>query len=249
MTLDLLAADRDFAAAISDEDRPAAARALTLPCVCVQRGDQVPVQQADASALVLVEGALWREIVVGRSVAPQVLGPGAVLLSEPPAGELLQSTAHAAALAPSRLAILDRRFLLAAARWPRLAAVAHQRLAEQERDLAVAAAIGGLPRVDDRLLLLLWHFAERWGAVVPGGVRLGLNLTHATLGRFVGARRPTVSLAVAELRERGQLDRDPSGAWLLTGDPPAVASLPAPGIRLPDLFPHARLAARGDAAA
>ena len=249
MTLDLLTADRDFAAAIPDEDRAAAQRALTLPCVSVERGEPVSAQQADASAMVLVEGALWREIVVGRSVAPQVLGPGAVLLTEPPAGELLQSTADAAALVPSRLAVLDRRFLLAAARWPRLAVVAHHRLAEQERDLAVAAAIGGLPRVDDRLLLLLWHFAERWGTVVPGGVRVSLNLTHATLGRFVGARRPTVSLAVAELRERGELDRDTSGAWLLTGDPPAVAPAAAPGLSLPDLFPHARYAARGDAAA
>jgi hypothetical protein len=252
--IDLLSADREFADAVPDDEQTTARRALVLPGRSVRRGDAV-LPEAGASALMLVEGAVWREVVVGRSVAPQVLHPGAVLLCHPRAGDLLESASSATALAPSKLAVLDRRFLLATARWPGLAAVVHQRLAEQERDLAVSAAIGGLARVDDRLLLLLWHFAERWGCVVPAGIRLGLNLTHATLGRFVGARRPTVSLAVAELRERGELDRDDAGAWILTGDPPAVGSGAARATAttsgLPDLFPQPRAGTvvRGDAAA
>jgi hypothetical protein len=242
-TINLLAADREFAEAVPQDERETAQRALVMPCLAIRRGDAVEPSTAGVSALLLVEGALWREIVVGRSVAPQVLHPGAVILTEPPGRELLESATRATALTGSRLAVLDRRFLLAAARWPGLANVTHQRLAEQERDLAVSIAIGGLPRVDDRLLLLLWHFAEHWGTVIPGGVRLTLNLTHATLGRFVGARRPTVSLAVSELRERGELDRDDAGAWILTGTPPAVGSGAAPagtGAGLPDLFPQAR---------
>jgi CRP-like cAMP-binding protein len=254
-TIALLTADREFFDAVPEDERTLAERALVVPALAVARGEVVIPEQAGASALLLVEGALWREVVVGRSIAPQVLHPGAVLLCEPPEAELLASASRAAALTPSKLAVLDRRFLLATARWPRLAAITHQRLAEQERDLAVSAAIGGLPRVDDRLLLVLWHLAERWGTVVPGGVRLSLNLTHATLGRFVGARRPTVSLAVSELRERGALDRDACGAWVLTGSPPAVGTGAAPAGTapgLPDLFPRPRVAppARsGDAAA
>ena len=33
--------------------------------------------------------------------------------------------------------------------------------------LAVALAISHHQRVDDRLLLTLWHLAERWGRVTP----------------------------------------------------------------------------------
>jgi CRP/FNR family transcriptional regulator, cyclic AMP receptor protein len=242
-TIDLLATDRELAEGVPDEDRPAAQRALRVPGLTARRGEAVAPEAAGASAMLLVEGALWREIVVGRSVAPQVLHPGAVLLSDPPGRELLETMTKASALTGSRLALLDERFLLAAARWPGLANVLQRRLAEQERDLAVSVAIGAMPRVDDRLLLLLWHFAEHWGSVVPGGVRISLNLTHATLGRFVGARRPTVSLAVSELRERDELDRDPGGAWILTGTPPSVGTGAVPAgtsAGLPDLFPQAR---------
>jgi DNA-binding IclR family transcriptional regulator len=44
---------------------------------------------------------------------------------------------------------------------------------------------------------------------------IDLELTHAELGRLVGARRPTVTLALQALREQGDLDRAPDGEWLL----------------------------------
>jgi hypothetical protein len=66
----------------------------------------------------------------------------------------------------------------------------------------------------------------------------------------VGARRPTVSTALAELAEMGELTRRPDGSWLLQGDPPDAESLarrPAPmrahGSRR---FGRARELAEGD---
>jgi hypothetical protein len=44
------------------------------------------------------------------------------------------------------------------------------------------AAITQLPRVDRRVLALLWQLAERWGRVTPSGVEVRLELTHETLG-------------------------------------------------------------------
>jgi hypothetical protein len=42
------------------------------------------------------------------------------------------------------------------------------------------------------------------------------------LGQLVGARRPTVSTAIAELADRNELVRREDGTWLLTGEPVGV---------------------------
>ena len=77
------------------------------------------------------------------------------------------------------------------------------------------AAIAQLGRVDLRVLALLWHLADRWGTVTPDGVVLPLRLTHALLGRLVGAQRPTVTLALAQLGGAGDVSRREDGAFVL----------------------------------
>ena len=77
------------------------------------------------------------------------------------------------------------------------------------------AEIRTLPRVHERVLALLSHLATRWGRVTPDGVALLLPVTHEVLGRLVGAQRPTVSLALTELRNDGLVVRLPGGRWLL----------------------------------
>jgi CRP-like cAMP-binding protein len=47
------------------------------------------------------------------------------------------------------------------------------------------------------------------------------RLTHEVLGEIVGAARPTVSLAMRTLRDRGEVLRLASGEYVLTGEPPA----------------------------
>jgi hypothetical protein len=79
--------------------------------------------------------------------------------------------------------------------------------------------------VDRRLLALFWHLAERWGRVVSDGVLVPLTLSHRLLGQLVGARRPTVSTALADLAREDQIQRRPDGTWLLKGEPVGV---PAP---------------------
>ena len=228
-TVRLLEADDDFARAVPSDDRALADRALTVRTRTFDTEDVVACDPQEAIALLVLEGAVWREISVGTGGAPQLLGLGSVVLCEPPAGELLQIEAVSTALQHTRCALLDRRFLMAATRWPQLTMVLHHRLAVQERDLATLAAIGQLPRVDARLTALLWHLAERWGRIGSDGVHLPLRLTHATLGRFVGARRPTVSLALAELRDAGTAVRREDGTWMLHGSPPELV-LQTPGL-------------------
>jgi CRP/FNR family transcriptional regulator, cyclic AMP receptor protein len=219
----LLDVDLDLARAIPQEDHALARRALNVRELVVEPGTPIGMTGDDALALVVVAGTLWREVRLGGAAAPQLLDGGSVLLCEPPAPGTLAPDVTTVALSSVRLAVLDRRYLLAATRWPGLMTVLHRRVAEQQRDLATQAAIAHLPRVEDRIEFLLWHLAERWGHVHADGIHVGLRLTHAALGRFVGARRPTVSLALAQLRERGVLDRGPNATWILHGEPPAVS--------------------------
>ena len=67
---------------------------------------------------------------------------------------------------------------------------------------------------------MLWYLADRWGKVRPDGVNVPLELTHQTLGRLVGAQRPSVTTALKQLGEEGRVTRCDDGTWLLHGDPP-----------------------------
>lgn len=51
-------------------------------------------------------------------------------------------------------------------------------------------------------------------------------LTHDALGALVGARRPTITLAVRELTDRGAIVRQDQG-WLLVEPPPAGPAMPS----------------------
>ena len=111
--------------------------------------------------------------------------------------------------------MLEERFAAVARRWPSVARALHERVAEQIDRAAVHTAICQLPRVEERLLALLWLLAERWGRVSQAGVVVPLRLTHEALGRLVGAQRPTVSLALRDLAEDGAVGRRDDGAWVL----------------------------------
>jgi CRP/FNR family cyclic AMP-dependent transcriptional regulator len=80
-------------------------------------------------------------------------------------------------------------------------------------------AISHLAKVEDKLLVALWHLASTWGRVTPQGVYVPLALTHTVLGEVVGAYRPSVTVAMQRLHDRGEVTRTSEGGYLLTGDP------------------------------
>ncbi len=86
--------------------------------------------------------------------------------------------------------------------------------------LAVALAIAHHQRVEDRLLLTLWHLAERWGKVGQEGIAVPLPLSHQRLADLVGAHRPSVTSGHGRADASGALSRRPDGAWILHGSPP-----------------------------
>ena len=166
-------------------------------------------------ALMVVDGMVLRELLLGGSTATELLGPCDIVATCPPGDALLPTETHWSVPQAARVAILDDRLLQILRAWPGVGRVLLDRSARREARLAIHRAIAQLPRVDQRLLALFAHMAERWGRVGAAGVVIPLQLTHETLGRLIGARRPTVSLALKELAGDGLLERRNDGSWLL----------------------------------
>jgi CRP-like cAMP-binding protein len=122
-------------------------------------------------------------------------------------------------LEPTRLAVLDHKLVLRMNPWPQLGLELFARGTRRAHSLAVALAIAHHPRVEDRLLLTLWHLGERWGRVRPDGIVVPLPLSHQRLAELVGAHRPSTTTAIGELTRAGLISRD-DGRWVLHGTPP-----------------------------
>jgi CRP/FNR family transcriptional regulator, cyclic AMP receptor protein len=123
-------------------------------------------------------------------------------------------------LEEARLAVLDHELVLRIVPWPQLGLELFNRGTRRAHHLAVALAIAHHQRVDDRLLLTLWHLAERWGRVHPDGIVVPLPLGHQRLADLVGAQRQSVTTAMGGLTRSGAISRRDSGDWVLHGDPP-----------------------------
>jgi hypothetical protein len=123
-------------------------------------------------------------------------------------------------LEPTRLAVLDHDLVVRIVPWPQLGLELFNRGTRRAHHLAVALAIAHHQRVDDRLVLTLWHLAERWGRVHPDGIVVPLPLGHQRLADLVGAQRQSVTTAMGGLTRSGAVSRREDGNWVLHGDPP-----------------------------
>ncbi|HEX4465792.1 MAG TPA: Crp/Fnr family transcriptional regulator, partial [Solirubrobacteraceae bacterium] len=100
------------------------------------------------------------------------------------------------------------------------------RTLRRARYLAVIMAIVHQPKVEARLLMLLWHLADRRGVVRSDGVLVPVRLTHTTLADLLAARRPTVSAALSSLQKAGSVTSTREG-WILHGRAPGeLLSIP-----------------------
>lgn len=171
--------------------------------------------QAPAYGVLVLDGLASLTVTLDGVAATQLLGRGDLIPpDDQPEDALLETATHWTVIEPLTVALLDERFLLTVRRWPELVAVLFERIAAQANRRAAHRALCQLPRVEDRVHALLWYLAERWGRVTPQGVVVPLRLTHELIGELVGAKRPTVSLALKELEARGAVRRRADG-WLL----------------------------------
>ncbi|MEA2252606.1 MAG: family transcriptional regulator, cyclic receptor protein [Solirubrobacteraceae bacterium] len=241
----LLDLDPDLAEAL---DEPAAARArdrvgvaaVRLPAGSWRR-DELAAPARHAFALLVCDGLIVRELDLAGTVAADLLGPGDLVPARPQAEPLLAPGERWHVGTRATVAILDDRLLPALHAWPALSSRLIERGARQAARAAEQRAISQLPRVDLRIRALLWHLAERWGRMGTTGVVLPLELTHGALGRLVGARRPTVTLALGDLAREGSVVRRSDGSWVLRADsrPDGGRQVRAPGRVLARLGPGA----------
>jgi len=190
---------------------------LPVPVVQLPAGDlDLSAVLADHSAfgLLLLDGMLARRVVVSGAATLRLVGPGDIVSAAPAGASMLLAGSGWRAAAPTRMAVLGREVLLASHRAPRLVAGLQVRGAEQADRVMLQLAICQLPRVEDRVLSMLWLLAESWGQVTMHGTALRLHLTHETIGGLVGARRSTVTLALGQLTDEGAILRHERG-WLL----------------------------------
>jgi hypothetical protein len=178
--------------------------------------------QRGSVGLLVLEGLLWREACIGKDSGIELLGPGDLLrpwVKPIPTSEILAEDRWTI-LQPASLAVLDRRFALATARWPAIVATLMDRLILRARWLSFQLAICHVRSLQQRILLAMWHFGDRWGRMSPSGIVVPVRLPHRMLAQLVGARRPSVTTALAALRAEGLLTERDDGSWLLPGEMP-----------------------------
>jgi CRP/FNR family transcriptional regulator, cyclic AMP receptor protein len=254
----LLALDPDLADGLSRQEHLEARARAIVPMLELRPGrwhpDGLKEPISGAFAVLVVEGVLLRELLLADTTATELLTPCDLADHRAYDDTLLPVDVRWSVPHAARIAILDDRILGILASWPSIGRRLVARSGRQSARLAVHRAIAQLPRVEQRLLALFGHLAERCGRVGPAGIIVPLQLTHETLGRLIGARRPTVSLALKELAGDALLERRSDGSWLLRygavdelGGDPAVAAAWVPAEARPvDVEQPERVAALAD---
>jgi hypothetical protein len=179
-------------------------------------------QGAGSLGVLITDGMLVRKVTVGDRTCAELLGPGD--LTQPwlrlSTDTSVETEVHWQVAQPLAAAVLDRGFMTRVTRWPEIPAAIARRMMLRVHWLSFHLAVCHMRRVDDRLLLVLWHFADRWGRVTPSGVQIDLPLTHSLLALVVGARRPSVTAAARSLSDAGRIEARPRSRWILKGEAP-----------------------------
>lgn len=241
----VLEEDPELGRYLSDRALALASSAAVAPLLRLDEGPASFLIDESAThvhlGLLLLDGVIARHVSFGQIGANEFLGPGDLLRpwrSGSDGSEVLHVTWEV--LGPSRLAALDGDFANRTRAWPEIATALLRRAAERSDAQALQAALHQTRRVEDRVLLALWHFAGRWGQVGPDGRIVSLrNISRELLARFVGARRQSVSTAIGQLVAAGAIRRLPDGSVVLPFEPPQLDRI-APGRRASDHEPRLR---------
>jgi CRP/FNR family cyclic AMP-dependent transcriptional regulator len=239
----LLELDPELAAGLT-ESEIAAARAKLRVSLQDVRADEVRGKWGRASAtlvsLLIVEGAVLREVRTAGSVTAELLGPGDLIRPFEEDGEEdlpLRTEIRWQVVQPLLLAIIDTELLKAASEWPTVVGGLVARSLRRAQRLSVNLSISHMVRAHDRLLLLFWHLSAHWGRVTRDGVEIDLPLTHGQLASMIGAERPSTTTALTRLADDGLITRLPSRGWCLHGPvPDDVGEL----LTRPDALPRRR---------
>jgi CRP/FNR family transcriptional regulator, cyclic AMP receptor protein len=211
-SVDLFTHDPELAALHTDGHQ------LLAPTLAVIRGPWRPPRRL----MLVLRGAALRSVLIPGAEISEIVGPGDLIQPGQLDGDANSACASVlwTVMEPVTVAVLTERVQAALATHPALtSALARKGLLRAQR-IAVQLAISGHPRCDQRVLLMLWQLADRFGRVTPEGVLLPLRLSHRVLGDLVRARRPTVTTSLKQLADSGAVIRTADGHWLLAWPTP-----------------------------
>ena len=225
--------DPEFGGSLSGERLEQARRELIAAVVDLGSGAWEPPErirtQQGALGLLLLEGLIVRRVGREGRFSAELLGPGDVMRPWQGDGEdgPLPFRTEWRVIAPARGALLDSRFAARLGPYPEIVCSLAARIMQRSRALAVNMAIAHHFSLERRVIMLLWHLADRWGRVTPNGVAVPLPLTHEIIADLVAAQRPSVTMTLGRLQEAGQISR-PGVGFILHGAPPEEFADPAP---------------------
>lgn len=222
--ISVLAVDPELGDGLSEDDLELAQRHALAFTFTITKGQLPPLaspadEDAQVFGLLILSGLVLREIEVAGRETAELLGHGDVIRPwDADALEPLPGTVRWTVLEQGRVAALDRRFAAVAGRFPTILETLTARAEARAQQLSLQRALTQVPRVETRVIALLWRLAHRWGVVGADGVQLSLPLTHATIAKLVSARRPSVTTAIGRLADDGLLEKLDDGYRLL-GEP------------------------------
>jgi CRP-like cAMP-binding protein len=214
--------DPDILEGVPAPRRALAARDLRVMVSRVGRGTWRPGELAPEATvgLLVLDGVAFRRIEVGGRCAGDLVGAGDLLRPWESDVDftILPADAEWQVLQPLTVALIDESFVARAARWPGVVSCLLARAVRRTRMVTLQFALAQRVRSEERLLLVLWELAQRWGKVTPDGVVLPIALRHHHLATLVASLRPSVTLGLQRLAGRGLVQRRTDG-YLLCGEP------------------------------
>lgn len=216
---------------LAAEDREVARRTILVPRIAAEVGPWGWTGSRPAVGLLIVSGTVARSLrVEGASDhGIEILGEGDLLRPWTYHGESssLPASEGFTVLTRLEMAVLDVAYVRATLRWPRISINLLDSVIERARSVSYFLTARQVPRLEARILVILWHLADRWGHVSSEGVVLDMpKLTHEMIAHMVAARRPSVTTGIRHLRDLGLVDVRSRGRWLLRGNPStALAAL------------------------
>jgi hypothetical protein len=221
----VLLADPDLGAGLDDRRLHRAEQECLAAQVIVGKGLWSPERDEGGAVrggigLLILDGLLVRRVGGEGRYGAELLGPGDLLRPWEGDGEdTLPVETSFRVIERLAVALLDLHAAARMAPYPEVTGALVGRAMQRARHFAINMAIAHYPRIDRRLLLLLWHLADRWGRVAPDGIHVPLPLTHDLLSDLVASRRPSVTTGLARLEREGHLTR-PDHTFVLHGEPP-----------------------------
>ena len=232
----LLDADRDLARRLGSNAAEARAAAIA-GAVALPRGRWNPAIAAKrirgGFGLLVMRGLLMRDLEGSEALGAELLAEGDLLGPDDGTEErLLGLQPQWEILEPARLLVLDGAFAQRIAAFPALGSALVDRAHERARRTAIALA-SATCRASRTACTACSGTSPTAVAACRPTASSSLPLTQEQLGRLVGARRPTVSLALRSLRERGLVRRGQADEWILSHEPPVPepSGLAAAGTR------------------